>query len=97
MLKFLTADDKRLNKNLATSFTSTLPSVLFPAIQMASLLLDAISKSFYYYRKFIMQYHHIINLNGFLNHKQYRQTAPLKMLNLQKFTKQGVNQSVDKL
>ena len=44
-----------------------------------------------------MQYHHIINLNGFLNHKQYRQTAPLKMLNLQKFTKQGVNQSVDKL
>ena len=49
LLAFLIANDKVLNKNLATSFTSTSPLVLLPAIQTASLLLGAI-----YLKIFIM-------------------------------------------
>ena len=47
-LVFLVANDKLLNINLATSFTSNLPLVLLPAIQKSLLLLDVISKSFNY-------------------------------------------------
>ena len=47
-LMLLIANDKTINKNLATSFTSTLSLVLFPAIQTSSLLLHAISKSMLY-------------------------------------------------
>ena len=39
---FSLGNDKMLNKNLATSFTSTLPSVLLQAVQMSSLSLDNI-------------------------------------------------------
>ena len=43
-LTFLVANDKMLNKNLTTSFTSTLPLVLLPALQTSSQLFDATSK-----------------------------------------------------
>ena len=39
---FSIGNDKMLNKNLATSFTSTLPSELLQAIQISSLSLDNI-------------------------------------------------------
>jgi len=47
-LTILIANDKILNKNSATSFTSASPLVQLPAILSALLLLDAISKSFHY-------------------------------------------------
>ena len=78
----LIANDKMLNKNLATSFASTLPLVLLPAIQTSLLSLDAISKSFYfaYLGNCRMQCFYIINLNSFINYKQYHWTAPLNIL-----------------
>ena len=71
-------NDKMLNKNLATSFTSTLLLVLLPAIQKSSLSLDAISKSFHYTNigNFNIRYYYIINLKGFINYEQY-QKLPL--------------------
>ena len=75
-------NDKMLNKNLATSFTSTLPLVLLPAIQKSSLSLDAISKSFYYTNigNFNIRYYYIINLNGFINYEKYTKNCPFKIL-----------------
>ena len=56
-----------------TSFTSTLLSTL-----LSSLSLDAIfSFSCVNYRNYSIRYHYIINLNGFVNNKQYQRTAPL--------------------
>ena len=76
-LTILIANDKMFNENLATSFTSSLPQVLLPAIQEASLLLDAVSKSFYYTNlgNDNIRYHYFINSNGFINYKQYHQAV----------------------
>ena len=41
-LTILVANNRMLNKNLATSFTSTSPSELLPAIQTSLISLDAI-------------------------------------------------------
>ena len=59
----------------------TLPSLLLPAIQMSLLLLDASSKLFYHtiLGNFNIQYHYIINLNGFINYKQFLRAALLKI------------------
>ena len=80
-LESFDSNDKMFNKNFATIFTSTLPSLLLPAIQMSLLLLDASSKLFYYTSlgNFNIQYHYIINLNGFINYKQYLRAALLKI------------------
>ena len=64
-----------VNKNFATSLTSNSPSQLLPAMQKSSLLLDTISKSFYYTNLVRKLYFYIIDLNGLTNYKNTGELA----------------------
>ena len=67
------------HENFNTSFTSTSPSLLLQVIQTSSLLLNAIFQNDFINTNlgnYNIRCYYIINSNGLMNCKQYRQTAP---------------------
>ena len=67
---FLIPNSHTTQKLFNTSFTST-------STLLSSLSLDVFLNFFCVnYRNYSIRYHYIINLNGFINNKQYQRTDP---------------------